>query len=68
MLSLILVNFHLFIYKKSIMCGIPLDFLFLIDFLYFRILIVKDNSVFTVFNFFLNFFFYAPRNKINMIM
>lgn len=50
------------------MCGIPLDFLFLIDFLYFRILIVKDNSVFTVFNFFLNFFFYAPRNKINMIM
>lgn len=34
------------------MCGIPLDFLLLINFLYFRILIVKDNSVFTVFNFF----------------
>lgn len=46
------------------MCGIPLlDFLFLIDFLYFRILIVKDNSVFTVFYFFF-IFFNAPR-KLN---
>lgn len=46
------------------MCGIPLDFLFLIDFLYFRILIVKDNSVFTVFNFFLNFFFMHQEIKL----